>query len=538
LHWLKKHCNFTNSHANEMDVSLKTVKKVFYNIIFDIGSMFGCLTILSLIKYSHNFEKLYDFNILFGSYAILILLLSVIFDKYELKRKYGFYKILNKYFFAWILTTIIILITILLYDLNFYRWIYILISFVSLLIFEVILISIRFTFRYAKFVEDRHELKHSILMRESLRQEEAMDDINEEDLDDIKIHTPDFLKDMIPFEAIQNKNVRKLIERNTTTNPKLHIFVNTINRHLFLSYRNHSLELIVNTFKVNNLRYINKFLEIINIKLKRGGKLVICVETLKQRRERHNKKYPLIIRPIHVLFEFCVHRVWPRLPFLRKSYYWLWKKNSKRISYAETLGRLYSCGFEYVEEIISEGLTWLVVRKKDRPLLSFDVTYSPVIKLKRIGKGGKIIAVYKMRTMHPYSEFLQDFIYKNNKLSKGGKFKDDFRISGWGHLMRKLWIDELPMIINLLKGDLKIVGVRPLSLHYFNLYPHEIQKKRIKYKPGLLPPFYVDMPNTLDEIVASESKYLDQYSKAHFTTDFKYFWKILWNIVVKRARSK
>jgi lipopolysaccharide/colanic/teichoic acid biosynthesis glycosyltransferase len=170
-------------------------------------------------------------------------------------------------------------------------------------------------------------------------------------------------------------------------------------------------------------------------------------------------------------------------------------------------------------------------------LLSFDVTYSPVIKLKRIGKGGKIIAVYKMRTMHPYSEFLQDFIYKNNKLSEGGKFKDDFRISGWGHLMRKLWIDELPMIINLLKGDLKIVGVRPLSLHYFNLYPQEIQKKRTKYRPGLLPPFYADMPKTLDEIVVSESKYLDQYEKAHFITDFKYFWKVLWNIIVKRARS-
>ncbi|MEI6853561.1 MAG: sugar transferase, partial [Bacteroidota bacterium] len=329
----------------------------------------------------------------------------------------------------------------------------------------------RFAFRYAKFVDDRHELKHSIIMSQSFREAEAIDDIAEEDYDASQIQIPDYLKDMIPIEAIHNKTVRRLIERNSTINKKAQIFVNTVNRHLFLSYKNHSLELIVNTRKVNHLRYINKFLEIVNIKLKRGGKLIVCVETLDQRRQRHAKIFPPMIRPLHTLFEFGVHRVWPRLPFFRKSYFWIWQKNSKRISYAETLGRLYSCGFEFVEEAKSDGLTWFVVQKRDIPLLSFDVTYSPVVKLKRIGKGGKMIFVYKMRTMHPYSEFLQDFIYKNNKLTDGGKFKDDFRITRMGQLMRKLWIDEYPMIINFLKGDLKIVGVRPLSAHYFSLYP-------------------------------------------------------------------
>jgi lipopolysaccharide/colanic/teichoic acid biosynthesis glycosyltransferase len=375
-------------------------------------------------------------------------------------------------------------------------------------------------------------------MSQSIRDAETIYDIEEEDFDAYQIKVPDYLKDMIPVDAIQNKNVRKLIDRNSSANGKTHLFANTANRHLFLSYRNHSLELIVNTCKVNHLRYINKFLEIVNIKLKRGGKFIVCVETLDQRRQRHSKIFPPVIRPMHTFFEFWVHRVWPRLPFFRKSYFWIWKKNSKRISYAETLGRLYSCGFEFVEEMKSDGLTWFVVQKRDSPLLSFDVTYSPVVKLKRIGKGGNLIHVYKMRTMHPYSEFLQDFIYKNNKLSEGGKFKDDFRITKMGQLMRKLWIDEYPMIINLLKGDLKIVGVRPLSKHYFGLYPMDVQKKRIKYKPGLIPPFYVDLPKTFEEIIASEEKYLDLFEKAPFTTDFKYFWKVFWNIFVKRARSK
>ncbi|MEI6854081.1 MAG: hypothetical protein WCL06_14640, partial [Bacteroidota bacterium] len=78
----------------------------------------------------------------------------------------------------------------------------------------------------------------------------------------------------------------------------------------------------------------------------------------------------------------------------------------------------------------------------------------------------------------------------------------------------------------------------PLSKHYFSLYPSDVQKIRIKYKPGLIPPCYVDLPKTFDEIVASESKYLEQYEKAPLWTDFKYFWKVFWNIFIKRARSK
>jgi lipopolysaccharide/colanic/teichoic acid biosynthesis glycosyltransferase len=521
-----------------MEITRKVIKRVFINIIFDMGSTYACLILLGLIKYSSKYGKLLDFNILFGSFVLMILLFSFLFDKYEIKKRYGYYKILNKYFYSWIFTTIIIFSLIFIFDLYFYKWDYVLITFISLFVFEVLLVSLRFSFRYAKFIEDKNQLKHSFIINESIRQEEMLEEIAEEDSADINTQEPDLLKDLIPLEAIQNKDVRKLIERNSSDKVKLHLFVNTVNRQLFLPYRNHSFELIVNTFRINHLQYINKFLEIINIKLKRGGKLIICVETLYQRRQRHNKEYSPVISPVIIFFEFLIHRLWPRLPFLRKFYFWIWKKNSKRISYAETLGRLYSCGFEYIEELKVEGLTWLAFRKKDRPLLSFDVTYSPIVKLKRIGKNGKIINVYKMRTMHPYSEFLQDFVYKTNKLAEGGKFKDDFRISLLGHIMRKLWIDEFPMIFNLVRGDLKLVGVRPLSKHYFNLYPLELQKKRTKFKPGLIPPFYADLPKTFEEIVASESKYLDEYEKAPIITDLIYFRKAIWNILVKRARSE
>jgi len=140
--------------------------------------------------------------------------------------------------------------------------------------------------------------------------------------------------------------------------------------------------------------------------------------------------------------------------------------------------------------------------------------------------------------MHAYSEYLQPYIYQKNKLKEGGKFADDFRISTWGRFLRKLWLDELPMLINLLKGEMKLVGVRPLSPHYFSLYTPEMQELRIKTKPGLLPPYYVDMPKTIEEVQASEMKYLYAYLQSPRKTDWVYFWKIVWNIVFKRKRSE
>ncbi len=143
-----------------------------------------------------------------------------------------------------------------------------------------------------------------------------------------------------------------------------------------------------------------------------------------------------------------------------------------------------------------------------------------------------------MRTMHPYAEYLQEYVYEQSDLQEGGKFKNDFRVHTAGKIMRRFWIDELPMLFNLFKGDLKIVGVRPLSQHYYELYDEELKAKRIKTRPGLVPPFYADMPGTLEEIQASEHRYLDAYMKRPFITDCRYFWKATYNIIFKKARSK
>ena len=178
------------------------------------------------------------------------------------------------------------------------------------------------------------------------------------------------------------------------------------------------------------------------------------------------------------------------------------------------------------------------MKKNGRPSYDLNPTYGVFVKLQRVGKEGSMIRVYKLRTMHPYAEYLQKYIYEKNNLDKGGKYKNDFRVTTLGRLMRALWIDELPMLFNLLKREVKLVGVRPLSMQYYSLYGKELQERRLRYKPGLIPPFYADMPKTIEEIQDSEIRYLDAYDKSPWRTDIRYFRRAAFNIIFKKARSR
>ncbi len=294
---------------------------------------------------------------------------------------------------------------------------------------------------------------------------------------------------------------------------------------------------IVNLKRVNDIRRINKFFEAVNEKLPKGGIFICMAETKDLRKKRILKKFPPILNYLYYTLDYLLKRVFPKFPLTKGFYFLLTRGENRVLSKAELLGRLYSCGFEAVEEEYVDKHFYVVTRKIKNPAFDLEPTYGPIIKLKRIGKGGKIIKVYKMRTMHPYAEYLQDYVYRKHSLQEGGKFKDDFRVSTLGRFMRKFWLDEIPMLINLLRGEIKLFGVRPLSQHYFNLYSKELQEKRIKFKPGLIPPFYVDNPKTLEEIMASEIKYLSRYEKHPLITDFKYFFIAIYNILIKRYRS-
>lgn len=313
--------------------------------------------------------------------------------------------------------------------------------------------------------------------------------------------------------------------------------LSTTTRFNILNQPNDTYTNIVNLKRINSIQYINKFFEGVNVKIPFGGIFIGCVETYTQRKRRILKKYPAPLNWAIYTTDFILKRVFPKLAITKQIYFFITGGKNRVMSRAETLGRLISCGFKIKEERFINNLLYFSVIKIKEPAFDFHPTYGPLIRLKRIGKDGKTIGVFKMRTMHAYSEYLQQYIFENNHLQEGGKFKDDFRITTVGKFMRKTWIDELPMLINLLKRELKLVGVRPISKHYFSLYSQELKERRMKHRPGLIPPFYADMPNTLNEIQESEMRYLEAYEKNPFLTDFRYFFAAMYNILIKKARS-
>ena len=98
---------------------------------------------------------------------------------------------------------------------------------------------------------------------------------------------------------------------------------------------------------------------------------------------------------------------------------------------------------------------------------------SPVFfRQQRPGKDEKIFEIFKFRTM------------TDERDSDGNLLPDDIRLTKFGQFLRSTSIDELPELINILKGDMSIVGPRPLLVKYLPLYNEE-QKRRHSVRPGL-----------------------------------------------------
>ncbi|MCP4219542.1 MAG: hypothetical protein GY765_33210 [bacterium] len=304
-----------------------------------------------------------------------------------------------------------------------------------------------------------------------------------------------------------------------------------------------SLEFLLNLHKLNTFRNIDQYLIDVNNTLKGEGFFVSRFEPAEYRQLHLQKKYPLFLCNIVYFFDFIWREIFPKIPGLRRIYFTITRV--RNLHMAEAFGRIYFCGFEIVSlEEVDDNL-YFIAKKAQDPYTWFKYyhtfnrlpSYGLVFKQKRIGKDKNPIYIYKLQTMHPYSEFIHQYVLELNNLDENGKIMNDFRITSWGKIFRKLWLDEIPMLFNLLKGDIKLVGVRPLSQTFFNTYPKDLQDERTKYKPGLIPPFYADMPKNFDEIIDSERRYLEKYKHNHFKTDFIYFWKAFKNIVFKGAKS-
>ena len=290
---------------------------------------------------------------------------------------------------------------------------------------------------------------------------------------------------------------------------------------------------------LNTIIYLDDFLAACNELLATDGYMWCHSRTAKLKKESVLQRYPKGVGYVVYFFHYLWHRVCPRVRGIQKIYFGITGGKDRTFHRVELMGRAYRAGFEVLDEEFRYGEFFLLLHKIKDPIVDDTPSEGPIIKLNRVGKYGQMIGVYKFRTMHPYSEYIQNYIYKYNDLKEGGKFANDYRINSWGKLLRSTWLDELPMILNIFKGQLKLVGVRPLSRHYYSLYSPEMQQLRIKVKPGLLPPFYYEkkIPETIEEIEDSERRYTEAYLKHPLLTDIRYFFGIMWNIIFKRRKS-
>ncbi len=334
-----------------------------------------------------------------------------------------------------------------------------------------------------------------------------------------------------------NPEVLDLIQKYASIESETTALLHTTNVFNVRNYPK-KIDALINFGMINEMRYINKFFEEVSNSLEVDSIFICRGETITSRKDRLRISNVPFLGSFYFFIEFVFLRVIPKLWGFKKVFFWLTKGRLRLISKSEILGRLYSCGFELLEYRNIGSDLFVVCKKRCDPDYNMEPSYGPLFKMKRLGKEGKIIGVYKFRTMHPYAEYLQDYVINLNGYANSGKPKDDFRLTPWGRIFRKYWIDELPQLINVLKGEMKLVGLRPISERYAQDIDKEFLRKRLKFKPGCIPPYVaLNRTGSVADVLQAEKVYIDEKEAHPYTTDIKYFFMALFNILVRFKRS-
>ena len=287
------------------------------------------------------------------------------------------------------------------------------------------------------------------------------------------------------------------------------------------------VDVLAITGRLNDVRRINRLLLACTAKLNPGGYIVCAYRPLEN--ESLNLLQSIVV--------FVWHRACPKIPIVERVYFTLTRGKNRRLSRAEVWGRLAFCGHKVVLEREEGGVTIVVARQNAPVVVNRRPSYYPVVGLTKVGLDGGNLITHKIRSMFPFSEFIQKQVFESNGLAAAGKISNDFRVTSYGRYLRRYWLDELPQLFDWLHGDIKLVGMRATSHHFLGLYPREFIDLYVQVKPGLIPPLFNEKTAGFAEIVKVEQQYLQAYLQKPVQTDLVNLYRTLRDIALRGVRS-
>ena len=140
----------------------------------------------------------------------------------------------------------------------------------------------------------------------------------------------------------------------------------------------------------------------------------------------------------------------------------------------------------------------------------------PIFQQQRAGKHGKPFTMYKFRSMSDDAEMRRTELLPFNQM-RGPVFKveNDPRITPFGHWLRRTSVDEMPQLLNVLLGDMSLVGPRPLPLYEVEKFENTAQRRRLSVKPGLTCLWQIRGRNEVTDFgdwVKLDLEYIDKWS--------------------------
>jgi lipopolysaccharide/colanic/teichoic acid biosynthesis glycosyltransferase len=190
------------------------------------------------------------------------------------------------------------------------------------------------------------------------------------------------------------------------------------------------------------------------------------------------------------------------------------------------VGKFFSLGIKYSIDFIGSALALLFLSPLFLAIAAAIKLTSPgpvFFKQERVGLNGKTFPVYKFRSMKTncdtkeHQNYIKKFICEqNNAAVEPGVFKltNDSRITPIGKFLRKTSLDELPQLINVLRGDMSLVGPRPPIPYECELYDIWHRRRLLSCKPGITGLWQVTgrSRTTFDEMVRLDLKYIRDWS--------------------------